>query len=593
MRILMTTLALAVLVPLAGAQEAGPLTITAEALGDNDAGIVARVRFFFATPPEVPDETGLFLQGSVMQNGKVLRNFRLAVKDGQQALSIIQAFGEGEAEVEARLIMPLEDGGLVILTKSAETFAFAKTNKPFVAGAAEGAEGIIAEGVVPEVAGAVKILPPRRDVALNLFIVTVDVEPPVKRVEFFVEGKKILARNAPPYSAELDLGKLPKRVEVRAVGYDEKGRYIDADAFLVNERDTPLEVQITRTDTPDGVAHFKLSIQNPKGTNLKTVALYAGDRKLIEWDQPPYAIDIPLPKLAGHEFVRASVIDSTGYEAADLLFLSGDRFIEQIDVNLIELPALVTDATGAAILGLEEKDFQVFENGKGQKITAFNFATNLPVSVGVLLDRSGSMEKKIDDAKQAAIEFFRSMIHKNDRAFFAGFAAEATRNAPFVSDLSILEAQVNQLPKPAGMTSLYDAIVTGLYRFRGMQGRKALIVITDGDDTSSRLSWDDLLTYVRASRVPVYIVGIGFGLTDIGSSGRMRELAAETGGTAYFIRNVKELGAVYVQLEKELRSQYLLAYHSESTSKDQEYRTIEVKVDRPDAKVRTIRGFIP
>ena len=109
---------------------------------------------------------------------------------------------------------------------------------------------------------------------------------------------------------------------------------------------------LTRTDTPDGVAHFKLSIQNPKGTNLKTVALHAGDKKLIEWPQPPYAIDIPLAKLAGLEFVRASVIDSTGYEAADLLFLHGDRYIEQVDVHLIELPVSVTEATGAAILGL-------------------------------------------------------------------------------------------------------------------------------------------------------------------------------------------------------------------------------------------------
>ena len=79
---------------------------------------------------------------------------------------------------------------------------------------------------------------------------------------------------------------------------------------------------------------------------------------------------------------------------------------------------------------------------------------------------------------------------------------------------------------------------------------------------------------------------------EIGASGRMKELAAETGGTAYFIRHVRELGATYQQLEKELRSQYLLAYHSESTRKDQEYRSVEVKVDRPDAKVRTIRGFI-
>jgi Ca-activated chloride channel family protein len=148
------------------------------------------------------------------------------------------------------------------------------------------------------------------------------------------------------------------------------------------------------------------------------------------------------------------------------------------------------------------------------------------------------------------------------------------------------------MPKPAGGTSLYDAIVTGLYRFRGLQGRKALIVITDGEDTTSRLSWDDMMGYARASRVPLYFIGVGFGFGGLGGSS-IKTLAAETGGVAYFIRNVNQLKETYEQLEQELRSQYLISYHTETTKNDSAYRSIEVKVDRPDAKVRTIRGFIP
>jgi len=590
MRKLLLLLAIA---GLALADEPKPLSVSVEPLGDSDQGVVARVLFRFASPPEVAPGTQVFLQGSFMQNGLVVRNFRIPVPPGQrEPIAVIQTFAEGAAEVEVRLIMPLEEGAPVIIQKDTEKFTFAKTNKPYIAGENEGAEGIFAEGVIPEIVGAVRILPPRRDVAPNLFIVNVEVQPPVKRVEFWVEGKKVLARNAPPYNAELDLGKLPKRVEVRAVGYDERGRYVDADAFIVNERDTPLEVKITRVVSPDGIAHFKLSIQNPKGTNFQTVALYAGDKKLHEWTRPPYAIDIPVARLAGVEFVRASVIDSTGYEAADLLFLNGDRLIETIDVNVIELPVSVSDASGNPIANLEQKNFTVLENGKPQSITSFNFAANLPISVGVLLDHSGSMEKRIDEARSAALEFFRGIMKSGDRAFVAGFAGDPTRNAPFVSELSILEAQVEAMPKPTGGTSLYDAIVTGLYRFRGLQGRKALIVITDGDDTTSRLSWDDMLGYVRSARVPIYFIGVGFGMGTL-SGGGMKTIAAETGGIAYFISNTKQLGDTYKQLEKELRSQYMLAYQSESSKKDQAYRSILVQVDRPDAKVRTIRGYIP
>ncbi len=199
----------------------------------------------------------------------------------------------------------------------------------------------------------------------------------------------------------------------------------------------------------------------------------------------------------------------------------------------------------------------------------------------------------METARKAAAEFFRSIVRTSDRAFIAGFSGAPERSAPFVNDAGMLESQVNAIDDPAGATALYDAIVTGLYRFRNVQGRKALVVITDGDDTSSRLSYDDMLGYARASRVPLYFIGIGFSFGDLGGPGRMKTLAAETGGVAYIIRNVNQLGETYKQLEADLRSQYLLTYRTESSKNDTAYRTIEVKVNKPDARVRTIRGFIP
>ncbi len=570
------------------------LTIAIEPLGDNDEGVVARITFRFAVPSDVPPGVPLVVQGSILQGEQVVKNFRFQVPpDQHEIVRTTQTLREGETQVEARLMIPLEEQAPVLLGKTSKKITVAKTNKVYVASPNEGAEGILAEGIVPETMGAVRIRSPRRDVAPNLFIVDVEVKPPVTRVEFWVEGKKLLVRNAAPYRAELDLGKLPKRVEVRAVGYDAKGRYIDADAFVVNERETPLEVKITRTETPDGVSHFKLSVQNPKNTEIRSVVLYAGQKKIHEWNEPPYAIDIPTARLNGIEYVRASVTDDTNYEAADLLYLSGQRYTEEIEVNLVELPVSVTDTGGAPIANLKQTDFTVFEKGKQQKISAFNFASNLPISVGMLLDHSGSMQPRMKAAKEAAIEFFHNILRPTDRGFFGSFAFDVTQVAPFVSDISSLEQQVNSSPDAAGGTSLYDAIVTGLYRFRSIQGRKALIIITDGEDTTSRLSYDDMLNYVRAARVPLYFIGVGLGFGDFGGVSKMKALAAETGGVAYFIKDVKQLKETYSQLEKDLRSQYLISYYTESTRKDQDYRTVEVKVNRPDARVRTIRGFIP
>jgi len=570
------------------------LTLAVEPLGDSEQGVVARLTFRYGVGSEVPPGVPLVIVGSISQSGAAVQHFRYALDPAQRDTLIgIQTMQPGAAEIDARLMVPLEEQTPVIVAKTSQTFTIARTNKPYVAGENPGADGIIAEGMVPEGSGAVRIVSPRRDLAPNLFIVDVDAKPPVKRVEFWVGGKKIMTRNAPPYRAELDLGSLPKRIEVRAIGYDDHGRYVDADAFVVNERDTPLELKITRTVTPDGIAHFKLSIQNPKGTTVKSVTLFADDKKLREWQRPPYAVDIPVAQLKGVEFVRASAVDDTDYEASDLLFLNGERFSESIDVDIVELPVSVTDSAGGPFTDLKSSDFHVFENGKPQKITAFNFASNLPISVGLIIDHSGSMERRMVDTKNAAIEFLRRIIKGADRAFVSAFSFDVTKTAPFVSDVTSLEAQVNAIPEAKGGTSLYDAIVTGLYRFRTLQGRKALIILTDGMDTTSRVPYDEMIAYARSARVPLYFIGLGMSWTEVSGTSKMKLLSAETGGLAYFVKDTKQLPETYRKLENELRTQYLVAYNTESTAKDRDYRTVEVKVDRPGAVVRTIRGFIP
>jgi Ca-activated chloride channel family protein len=573
----------------------GRINITLDPLGDSaQGGVVTRVSYRFTIPTDAPSGVPLVLTGSISQNGEVVKRFRYPIEPSTpNPLTSVQTLQPGNADVDAKLMVPLEEQTPVILAKATQTFTIAKTNTAYNAKEGDDAEAILAEGIVPETSGAVKIVTPRRDVAPNLFIVEVEVQPPVTRVEFWVEGKRILARNAPPYRAELDLGALPKRVEVRAVGYDAQGRYVDADAFVVNEHETPLEVKITRIVTPDGVSHFKLSVQNPKSTTIKSAVFFAGQKKLHEWSAPPYTLNIAASQLKGVDFVRASVTDETNYEASDLLFLNGNRFSEEIEVNLVELPVMVTDRAGLPVMDLKQPDFTILEQGKPQKITSFNYASNLPIAAGVLLDHSGSMKPRMEQAKSAALEFFKKIMRPGDRAFVTGFAFDAKSASPFVSDVSSLQSQVSAIPEASGGTALYDAIVTGLYRFRTLQGRRALIILTDGEDTTSRTSYEEMLTYARSARVPLYFIGVGLGIFDASGTNKMKTLAAETGGIAYFIHDIKQLDETYAQLDKDLRSQYLIAYNAQTSVKDRAYRKVEVKVSKPGMTVRTIRGFIP
>lgn len=570
-----------------------PVTISATVLGDTpEGGVAVRVSLRFK-PSEDTGDLPLVVQGSILKQGKVLQNYRYPLPPSTAgSYSFVVSMPAGTVTIEARVLIPLEESAPVILAKGSHEVTLAPAGKPFVAAIGDSADAMIAEGAATETAGAVRIRAPRRDLAPHLFIVDVDVKPPVTRVEFWIEGKKIFSKNAPPYRAELDLGPLPRRVEVRAVGYDRTGKYVDADAWIVNERDNPVEVKITRTITGDGISHFKLSVQTHDEAAVAKVVFFAGDRKLSEWtNRGPYSLDLPPARLSGFEFVRVSVYDAAGTElASDLEFLDGHRIVEELQVNLIELPVSLLAPSGVPVVDAKQDDFEIFEEGKKQKISSFNFASNLPLSVGLLLDHSGSMKPRIVQARSAATDFFQQILGARDKAFFGGFSWQASKVSPFMNDVASLKAQVAAMPEPDGGTALYDAIVSGLYRFRDLTGRKALVVVTDGEDTVSRVSYEEMLHYVRAARIPIYFIGIGISPL---SGGKIKSLAAETGGVVYLIRSADALKETYTRLERELRSQYLIGYYSEGSKKDQKYRGIEVKVVRPGVRVRTIRGYLP
>lgn len=567
------------------------LRVEAIPLGDGAEGVVTSLTFRYVVPSSVAPDAELVLSGSLSRDGSVLRTFRQPLRvDERQAARLLITVPAGMVQLDARLIV---DGGStpVLLSKLSSSLQISSPGKPYVAGVDDGAEGIVEEGVAAERSGSLRIQPPRRDLAPNLFIVEVDADPLVKRVEFYVAEKKIFTRNSRPFRAELDLGAIPKRVEIRVVGYDASGRYVDADSWIVNERENPLEVKITRTRTPDGITHVKLTVQNGRSTALKSVELFANDRKLKTWDGPPYRIDLEPAVLTGAEFLRATVIDESGLEASDLVFMDGRRFTESIEVNLVELPVTVLDERGAAIVDLKEASFQVLEDGKPQKISDFAFSADLPLSIGVLVDHSGSMKPRIEEARKAAIGFFEQILSSRDQAFFGGFSWQTSRSSAMVSDVASLKRQVSDMPDADGGTALYDAIISGLYQFRGIEGRKALLIVTDGEDTVSRVEYDRMLEYVRSARVPLYFIGIG--VSPLVGGGKLKALAAETGGIAYFIGKVEELKETYAALEKELRSQYLIGYYTQGGADSDKYRLVEVKTDRQGARVRTIRGFLP
>ncbi|HXT52761.1 MAG TPA: VWA domain-containing protein, partial [Thermoanaerobaculia bacterium] len=208
----------------------------------------------------------------------------------------------------------------------------------------------------------------------------------------------------------------------------------------------------------------------------------------------------------------------------------------------------------------------------------------------VLIDTSASMVEELDQAVGDASRFFQQLLTPRDRAAVMSFADKPELRVPFTHDPAVLAGGLARL-EADGETALYDSVVYSLWYFSGIRGKRVLVLLSDGEDVKSRYSFDEVLEFARRSGVAVYAIGLG--LTSNAQVARMnlQRLAAETGGTAFFVERTGAFDGVYRTIERELRSQYLLAYQSDGSGTG--YRKVEVEVKRPGVSAATVKGYYP
>ena len=439
-----------------------------------------------------------------------------------------------------------------------------------------------------------KILPPSREAPVGLLRLEAEVEPPITKVEFYLGEKRIVARTRPPYSVEIDLGEVPREQTVRAVGYDETGRVIDEDAFAVNAGAARLAVRVLPRPVPsEGKVYVKVAVQSISGGIAKKVELFLDSKKIKEWTAPPFEATISYADYQKAAMLRATAITDEGKEANDIKMLRGpSTTVESVRVDVVQLHVSALDKEGHFVKGLAKDDFAVKEDGKPQPTTGFEVAENLPLTVGLVVDSSGSMEKSMPYVRDAGGTLFKNLIRDKDQGFVIEFREQAKFLQEMTSDPVALQRAARDV-RAGGATALYDAIVLGLYQFRAQQGRKALIVITDGADNFSHVEYATLLRYARSAGAPIYFIGLGISILDLGSRKAINEIGGESGGTVFYVKNATGVGAITAQIEEELRSQYILAFRSDSAKPPGEYRAVSVAVAKPGITARTVRGYIP
>ena len=260
----------------------------------------------------------------------------------------------------------------------------------------------------------------------------------------------------------------------------------------------------------------------------------------------------------------------------------------------------VTDQAGRYLTDLAEGDFSVFEDGVKQDLTLFN-RTNLPVALCLLIDTSSSMEDRMTTAQDAAIGFVRK-LRPTDLGEVVGFDSRVVVMQKFTNSTSELEQAIRKTVA-GGSTSLYNAIYVALNNLKKLPPkeeedirRQAIVLLSDGEDTSSLLGFDDVMELARRSETAIYPIGL---MADASAQSKgfreatyaLKQLAGDTGGRAFFPTDVKTLASIYSQIYDELSSQYTIGYTSKNGRRDGAWRRIVVRVNRPSVTARTKQGY--
>jgi len=289
-------------------------------------------------------------------------------------------------------------------------------------------------------------------------------------------------------------------------------------------------------------------------------------------------------KLPARAIAQSAVLDDVKHDTPGQVIKQGQSV--HIDLNLALVNVTVTDPYNRLVTGLELDNFRIFEDNIEQEVVNFS-SEDVPISIGVILDFSGSMANKLGKAKEAAFQFFKT-ANPQDQFFLVGFNERAQLLSPFTNNVEDLQSRMLSA-SAKGKTALLDAIYLGLTQMRGAaNGKRALLIISDGGDNNSRYNEKDIKRLVREAGTQLYSVGIFDAFEyrsrtpeELSGPSLLSEVTELTGGRAFAIENINELPDIAAKIGAELRNQYILGYRPSNKSHDARWRKIKVKLRAP------------
>ncbi len=266
----------------------------------------------------------------------------------------------------------------------------------------------------------------------------------------------------------------------------------------------------------------------------------------------------------------------------------------RVEVEAVNILVTVNDKeTGTFVTSLGPRDFSIYENGVRQQISNFSQQTNLPLTIALCVDSSSSVKLKLEFEKEAATDFLFAVLRPTDRALLVEFDTGVTLLHDYTSNPNDLLHEINSL-RAGGGTSLYDAVyLVTEQKMLEEEGRKTLVILSDGSDLTSKRSFEEALKMAYKSEAAIYAISTTRFGAEIDHEGDklLKKLTESTGGTVFFPHSSNRLGPAFDTINKELRSQYNIAYVPKNKKKDGEFRKLEVKVRKDDVRLRYRKGY--
>jgi Ca-activated chloride channel family protein len=407
------------------------------------------------------------------------------------------------------------------------------------------------------------------------------------RVTVTVDGQKIVEGLRSPWHVPVDFGALPveHKIVVTATGADRKRIQWQT---TINKGHQSLGVKIAAVDIANRI--FEANVTSPDEDPIVSVAAWDDGKPIAMVEQPPYRFTIPAEHFA-QKTVQITARTKSGDEAADFWSAAGDVKAEALEVRTVPLFVSVIDRNGTAHDDVDQALFKVVDNGTEGQILQIGKAFNQPISIALLLDASMSMTYEMPKATRAAVNFVESTLKSGDRCAVYSVRSSPRREMELTSDRTAIEKVVKSL-QAEGRTALYDAIFSAERELRDEKNRRAIVILTDGGDTSSIASFDEIDRMTKESGIPIYVIAYDSGVNDDQPQdmNRLQYLATETGGFLV-TASAQNLQARYADIEKDLRAQYAITYQITDLARHNQWRKVHVMLKSPQLTARTIRGY--